>query len=65
MRQPFVRGGGAARTGTPGAGLGLAIAERVARAHGGMLALHSAPGQGLRARLVLPLAGTDGQPAKS
>lgn len=65
MRQPFVRGGGAARTGTPGAGLGLAIAERVARAHGGMLALHSAPGQGLRARLVLPLAGADGQPAKS
>jgi len=54
MRQPFVRGGGNARTGTPGAGLGLAIAERVARAHGGALELHSAPGAGLRARLVLP-----------
>ena len=56
MRQPFVRGGGNARTGTPGAGLGLAIAERVARAHGGALELHSAPGAGLRARLVLPRA---------
>lgn len=53
MRQPFVRGGGGARAGIPGAGLGLAIAERVARAHGGALELHSAPGAGLRARLVL------------
>lgn len=63
MRQPFARGGGAARTGAPGAGLGLAIAERVARAHGGVLELHSAPGQGLRARLVLPLAGLQRGPA--
>lgn len=54
LRQPFARGGGAARSGTPGAGLGLAIAERVARAHGGTLELHSAAGAGLRARLVLP-----------
>ena len=29
-------------------------ADRVARAHGGRLELHSAPGQGLRAKLVLP-----------
>ncbi len=63
MRQPFARGGGAARAGAPGAGLGLAIAERVARAHGGALELHSAPGQGLRARLVLPVAGPGGEPA--
>lgn len=63
MRQPFARGGGAARFGAPGAGLGLAIAERVARAQGGALELHSAPGQGLRARLVLPLAGPGGEPA--
>jgi two-component system osmolarity sensor histidine kinase EnvZ len=54
IRQPFARGE-AARSGRPGAGLGLAIADRVARAHGGHLELHSAPGQGLRARLVLPV----------
>lgn len=53
IRQPFARGE-AARSGRPGAGLGLAIADRVARAHGGRLELHSAPGQGLRAKLVLP-----------
>ncbi|AOG23700.1 ATP-binding protein [Acidovorax sp. RAC01] len=53
VRQPFARGE-AARSGRPGAGLGLAIADRVAHAHGGRLELHSAPGHGLRARLVLP-----------
>ncbi|MBB6557991.1 two-component system osmolarity sensor histidine kinase EnvZ [Acidovorax soli] len=58
LRQPFARGGGVARSGTPGAGLGLAIAERVARAHGGALELHSTPGTGLRARLVLPRVGS-------
>ena len=54
IRQPFARGDGAARSGAPGAGLGLAIVERVARSHEGRLELHSAQGAGLRARLVLP-----------
>ncbi|WP_082485714.1 MULTISPECIES: ATP-binding protein [unclassified Acidovorax] len=56
MREPFARGGGAARSGAPGAGLGLAIVDRVARSHGGRLELRTAPGAGLCARIVLPLA---------
>ena len=39
-----------------GAGLGLAIARSVARAHGGMVSAHSAgPGQGTRLKFVLPV----------
>ncbi|AVS63804.1 two-component sensor histidine kinase, partial [Paracidovorax avenae] len=58
--RPFARGSGTARTGTPGAGLGLAIADRVARLHGGWLDLHVAPGQGLRARIVVPMRPAHG-----
>jgi len=49
------RGAAARRHRAEGIGLGLAIARALAQAHGGTLALHSAPGQGTRARLVLPL----------
>jgi signal transduction histidine kinase len=37
-------------------GLGLALARRIARAHGGDVTLSSQPGQGTIARLEVPLA---------
>jgi two-component system, OmpR family, osmolarity sensor histidine kinase EnvZ len=52
MKQPFTRLQ-AARSGPPGAGLGLAIVERIARAHGGSLELMPREGGGLIARLTL------------
>ena len=55
MKQPFRRAE-KARSGSAGAGLGLAIAERAARAHGGRLELAAAMPHGLRARVVLPFA---------
>ena len=54
--QPFARLN-AARGGKPGAGLGLAIADRVARLHGGRLLLENREGGGLAARVRLPLPG--------
>jgi two-component system osmolarity sensor histidine kinase EnvZ len=55
LRQPFARGE-TARTGAGGAGLGLAIVERVVRAEGGRLELLAREGGGLAARIVLPRA---------
>ena len=53
LKRPFTRLE-AARSGPAGAGLGLAIVERIARAHGGSLELVPRPGGGLIARLTLP-----------
>jgi two-component system osmolarity sensor histidine kinase EnvZ len=52
LKRPFTRLD-AARSGPAGAGLGLAIVERVARAHGGGLELAPREGGGLVARLAL------------
>ena len=52
MKRPFARLE-AARSNTTGAGLGLAIVERIARSHNGSLELLPRPGGGLIARLTL------------
>lgn len=59
LKQPFTRRD-AARSGSSGAGLGLAIADRVAALHGGRLELLARAGGGLEARVTLP-----GSPAES
>jgi two-component system, OmpR family, osmolarity sensor histidine kinase EnvZ len=58
LKQPFTRAS-AARTradGVAGAGLGLAIVERIARLHGGAFDLLPRDGGGVLARVTLPLA---------
>ena len=52
---PFWRADDSRSRGTGGVGLGLALARRVARAHGGDVALRSAPGRGTTAVLTVPL----------
>jgi two-component system osmolarity sensor histidine kinase EnvZ len=55
VKRPFARLD-AARSGSSGAGLGLAIANRIAALHNGRLELAPREGGGLEARLVLELA---------
>ena len=54
LMQPFQRGEPSRSRETGGAGLGLAIARSVARAHGGELVLENRSPRGLRASLSLP-----------
>jgi signal transduction histidine kinase len=53
--EPFRRVAGAEHLG-PGAGLGLFIADQIARAHGGRIQLDSQPGQGSTFRLRFPVS---------
>ena len=52
---PFWRADDSRTRKTGGVGLGLALARRIARAHGGDVTLSSRPGQGTTARLEIPL----------
>ena len=52
LKRPFTRGD-PARSGAAGAGLGLAIVERIARRHAGTLELAPNPGGGTIARVTL------------
>ncbi|WP_341999852.1 PAS domain-containing sensor histidine kinase [Microbacterium sp. LWH7-1.2] len=55
--QRYYKAGGERRAGT---GLGLAITRDIVRAHGGELALHSAPGVGSTFIVKLPSIGPEG-----
>jgi len=62
MLQPFTRLE-ASRSGASGAGLGLAIVQRIARLHGGSVALLPRAGGGLEAQLRLPLPASAATPS--
>jgi signal transduction histidine kinase len=53
--EPFRRGDARARRLSDGAGLGLAIARRMSRRHGGDITVQSTPGEGSTFTLTLPL----------
>jgi two-component system sensor histidine kinase CpxA len=58
--RPFYRIADARDRDSGGAGLGLAIAERVIRLHGGQISAENADGGGLCINIVLALAGQSG-----
>ncbi len=54
----FYRGDDSRARSTGGSGLGLSIAKSIVEAHGGRIAVHTAPGQGCRFTIALPLTRT-------
>lgn len=54
VKRPFTRLD-EARSNSTGAGLGLAIVERIAHSHGGRFELHARDGGGLLTQIILPL----------
>ena len=64
IKLPFTRLD-AARGNASGAGLGLAIVERIARGHGGRLELLAREGGGLIARITIPVTASSKPPAKT
>ncbi|UQA63158.1 sensor histidine kinase [Polyangium aurulentum] len=54
--RPFFRADKSRTRATGGLGLGLALAKRIVDAHGGQIELVSAPNEGTRARVRLPIA---------
>ncbi len=56
LREPFLRGDERVHAEHAGVGLGLAIVERIARAHDGTLTLEPRAGGGLRVSVRLPAA---------
>jgi two-component system sensor histidine kinase VanS len=56
LAEPFQRGSARTRAGHDGAGLGLAIVQRIAEAHGGTLTLVPRAAGGLRVTVRLPVS---------
>jgi two-component system OmpR family sensor kinase len=50
----FYRGDSSRARSTGGSGLGLSITKSIVEAHGGRIAVHTAPGQGCRFTIALP-----------
>jgi signal transduction histidine kinase len=64
ITQPFVRLEGSRSRRTGGAGLGLAIAKKVAESHGGRLLIGDAPSGGARIEVELPVFDAEGEGEK-